>query len=147
MMKIVLLIVASVAVANAGNCKQVRDAKLEELKKKPLFGAFIPQCDADGTYARVQYMGATTYCAAKDGQRIGDYTANRANRDVDCNCARDQYEYKQLGIVGKLFSCEQSGNYKSVQCSGSVCFCVDNKGLQLAGTDTVKIGETDRLNC
>ncbi|XP_074647605.1 equistatin-like [Tubulanus polymorphus] len=147
MMKIVLLIVASVAVANAGNCKQDRDAKLEELKKRPLLGAFIPQCDADGTYARVQYFGAATYCAAKDGHWISGYMARRANPDVDCNCARDQYEYQQLGMMGKLFACEKNGNYKSVQCSGSVCFCVDRKGLQLAGTDTVKIGETDRLNC
>ena len=41
--------------------------------------------------------------------------------------------------------CKSDGNFESVQCHGSVCYCVNNKGIALPSTE-VSIGQ-GRPNC
>lgn len=62
-------------------------------------------------------------------------------------CARDFDEYKKKGIIGRMFHCSEKGDYQSVQCRGSFCYCADRKtGQQVAGTG-VHIAEKASLNC
>ncbi|PVD37348.1 hypothetical protein C0Q70_04347 [Pomacea canaliculata] len=51
------------------------------------------------------------------------------------------------GLIGKMFSCEDNGNYRKYGCTGSVCYCTDSLGKQLADSPTVNIGDLATLNC
>lgn len=61
-------------------------------------------------------------------------------------CARDKAEYEKTKMLGEMFSCSKNGNYEPIQCTGSVCYCVDENGNQ-EGDNGVPIGDTDSLNC
>lgn len=113
----------------------------------PLLGLERPHCDSDGNYAGMQYAGSEAYCVTKNGTAISGYMVNRWEaKNMNCQCARDQYDYMQTGLIGKMFSCEPNGNYKKIQCLGSVCYCADMQGKQV-GTSTVSIGSMNSLNC
>ncbi|XP_064644300.1 equistatin-like [Lineus longissimus] len=159
MWKFVLLACVGVVLAK-GPCTQKNDDNarlLEEARAKGTDIMDLPyfRCEEDGTFARVQCYGASgyCYCAAKDGTSIGDHNNNNmegkgagVGNGMNCNCARDFYEYQQTGLIGKSFSCEDNGNYKAVQCLGSVCYCADELGNN-AGNGGVPIGESDTLQC
>ena len=66
--------------------------------------------------------------------------------NIISECARDQYEYMQTGLIGKMFHCDSNGNYDKVQCTGSVCYCVDMLGQQ-QGSSSVAIADIGTLNC
>jgi hypothetical protein len=61
-------------------------------------------------------------------------------------CAIDQNEYKKTGLIGKMFNCDELGNYASKQCTGSVCYCVDSLGKKIEGTST-HISKYNLLSC
>uniref|UniRef100_A0A0L8HIA0 Thyroglobulin type-1 domain-containing protein n=2 Tax=Octopus bimaculoides TaxID=37653 RepID=A0A0L8HIA0_OCTBM len=46
----------------------------------------------------------------------------------------------------RIFLCERNGNYAKVQCTGSVCYCVDEQGNELRSS-TVHISETGSVKC
>ncbi|XP_033733029.1 uncharacterized protein LOC117322303 [Pecten maximus] len=112
-----------------------------------LLGAVEPLCDENGFYQSKQCEGSVCTCVSKQGKNILDYRADiwRSN-DMDCQCARDQQEYMDTGLIGRFFYCTPNGNYQNHQCLGSVCHCIDNRG-QMLGTKTVNIGDLDKLNC
>jgi hypothetical protein len=62
-------------------------------------------------------------------------------------CARDQYEYQQTGLIGKMFACDEVGSYQRIQCLGSVCFCVDKEGNNASENGGVNIGHIATLDC
>ncbi|XP_060563431.1 uncharacterized protein LOC132722863 [Ruditapes philippinarum] len=107
-----------------------------------------PRCEDDGTYKPYQFGGSQAICVTADGTRLYDYMVYRweAGDTMDCQCARDQYAYQQNGMIGKMFYCDKNGNYASVGCSGSVCYCQDKMGKQV-GSSTVNISEKDSMNC
>ncbi|XP_060563427.1 uncharacterized protein LOC132722861 [Ruditapes philippinarum] len=113
-----------------------------------LLGLEKPHCEVDGTYEGMQFAGSQAYCVTSDGSMISGYMVNRweTGDHMDCQCARDQYAYQQTGLIGKMFYCDKNGNYASVGCSGSVCYCQDKMGKQV-GTSTVGIWEKDSMNC
>ncbi|XP_025083284.1 saxiphilin-like [Pomacea canaliculata] len=113
-----------------------------------LLGQFLPTCAQDGTYAARQCHGSVCYCVDPSGVKIADYSASIGqSADMNCQCARDQYAYLQTGLIGKMFSCEDNGNYRKYGCTGSVCYCTDSLGQQLADSPTVNIGDLATLNC
>jgi hypothetical protein len=63
------------------------------------------------------------------------------------DCARAQYEHRKLTIVGKFFNCASNGNYKKIQCQGSVCFCAGENGQMLHGAEQVHVTQKGSLNC
>lgn len=111
---------------------------------KMLPGAFIPKCSADGSFAPVQCKGSICKCVTSDGEDIRGFRGHI--HDMNCNCARDQSDYQKNGLVGKMFMCEGNGNYKRVQCLGSVCFCANEFGKQI-GSSGVHISKISSLNC
>ncbi|XP_013396880.1 uncharacterized protein LOC106163748 [Lingula anatina] len=125
-------------------------ARIEESRRQgqPLLGATPPTCDADGTYSAKQCIEASCFCVNKDGDRLGDYSARFWEaKDMTCNCARDEDEYQKKGLIGKMYICNENGNYEKYQCTGSVCYCVDEKGSKLESTPPVSISAVKTLNC
>lgn len=128
--------------------QRVQQMQLASSNGMPLLGQFVPKCAADGSYAAIQCEGSVCYCMAPDGSKITGYSATIGDyANMDCQCARDQYAYMQTGLIGKLFTCTNSGNYQRYQCAGSVCFCADNLGNQRVGSPVVPIGNIGALQC
>ncbi|XP_045209325.1 uncharacterized protein LOC123561164 [Mercenaria mercenaria] len=113
-----------------------------------LLGLEKPHCEDDGTYKGMQFAGSQAYCVTSNGTMIDGYMVNRweTGDDMNCQCAREQYAYMKTGLIGKMFYCDKNGNYASIGCSGSVCYCQDKMGKQV-GTSTVGIWEKDSMNC
>ncbi|XP_052813858.1 uncharacterized protein LOC128240908 [Mya arenaria] len=113
-----------------------------------LLGLEKPHCDTNGNYLGMQFSGSQAYCVTEDGTMINGYMVNRweTGDSMTCQCARDQYKYMQSGLIGKMFNCAPNGNYASVGCTGSVCYCIDQSGNQV-GVSTIPIGQQDALNC
>ena len=56
---------------NISECEMERQSVYDSFpvidgKKRPLLGAFIPQCNEDGSYKEVQCHGSTGYCWCVD---------------------------------------------------------------------------------
>uniref|UniRef100_T1IZE7 Thyroglobulin type-1 domain-containing protein n=1 Tax=Strigamia maritima TaxID=126957 RepID=T1IZE7_STRMM len=115
-----------------------------------------PMCDGNGNYEpkQCEYSPRQTgntlkkrcYCAHKDGHLLGNYYFDRAREnDAACLCAREEDFLLSSGLVGKTVSCDEIGNYKSAQCLGSGCYCVDRKSGNRIG-DVVHINQAQTLN-
>lgn len=112
-----------------------------------LLGLEKPRCDSDGNFQGMQFAGSQAYCVTKDGTNISGYMVNRweTGDDMNCQCARDQYAYQQTGLIGKMFHCDQNGNYAKIGCTGSVCYCQDQNGHQIG--NSVPIYQQTAMNC
>ncbi|XP_055997364.1 nidogen-2-like isoform X2 [Ostrea edulis] len=114
----------------------------------PLLGAHKPLCDVDGYYTPKQCQGSRCSCVSKEGKAIEGYGANVWEaQHMTCQCARDQYEYMQTGLIGRLFYCTSDGSYQNYQCTGDVCRCTDSNGDVIADSKAVHIGQIDSLRC
>lgn len=125
-------------------------AEMTELLEgeRPILGAEKPVCTDDGDYHPKQCRGSQCFCVSKTGDAIEDFAANRWEAaDMNCQCARDRHEYRQTGMIGKMFRCEDNGNYKKLQCLGSVCYCVDELGAKKEELGAVHISQSHKLEC
>lgn len=113
----------------------------------PLVGQFVPRCDPDGSYSARQCHGSSCYCVDPYGNKIQDYHGQIGDANMDCQCARDQYNYLQTGLIGRLFYCDTNGSYRHYACTGSVCYCTDTSGNIKLGSPTVSIGDLASLQC
>ncbi|XP_040888434.1 nidogen-2 isoform X2 [Toxotes jaculatrix] len=139
-------------------CEQQRDS-VQTISPEgyPLFGAFAPQCDANGQYTPQQCHSSTGHCWCVDsnGEEIyGTRTAaGETPRDcgkpdeperlkTQCEHHRDSVQTTSpegYPIVGAYVpQCDANGQYRSLQCHGSTghCWCVDSQGQERAGTRT-----------
>jgi len=120
-----------------------------KLPMRPL-GLTIPECAADGSYAGKQCSGSQCYCVDDKGTNIG-FEHNKWETDdkVLCQCARDRTAYFARGIIGRLFHCTDMGDYHTVQCNGSVCFCADRKTGKMLDSQNggIHISAKDKLKC
>ncbi|XP_045209457.2 thyroglobulin-like [Mercenaria mercenaria] len=95
--------------------------KKEEIRKSqenglPLIGVTEPQCDENGEYAPVQCEGSVCFCVDDMGTAIEGYKAGIGElANMNCQCARDLAAYMKTGLIGKLFFCDDNGNYKAGQ--------------------------------
>ncbi|KAK3612342.1 hypothetical protein CHS0354_011060 [Potamilus streckersoni] len=135
-----------------GPCAKERNdfkARLQhnQIKGMPPVGLSLPVCTPDGYYAAKQCRGSQCFCVDKNGGRAQRYSANIWEVEgMNCECARDEFEYQESGLLGKVFNCASNGNYEPIQCTGSQCYCVDQNGSQI-GTTTVNVAMIDSLNC
>uniref|UniRef100_A0A674NC72 Nidogen 2 n=1 Tax=Takifugu rubripes TaxID=31033 RepID=A0A674NC72_TAKRU len=138
-------------------CEQHRDSLQSGLKHggAPNLGAFIPQCDTDGSYRPQQCHGSTGHCWCVDsngqeqaGTRTppGTTPTNCDNPDeperpkTRCQHHRDSVQttspegYPILGVY--VPQCDDNGLYRPLQCHGSsgYCWCVDSRGQEREGT-------------
>jgi len=61
-------------------------------------------------------------------------------------CALKLHQYMKTGLIGLTYNCEANGNYKNYQCTESVCYCVNEAGRAIAGTNT-HIADLRDLEC
>ena len=147
MMKVLFFVLLTVAVAMAAD-KPCFD-HLQRLGRmpRPMVGVFVPKCDDNGHYSSMQCHGSVCYCARKDGKNIGYENGIWESQEKSCNCARDADEYRQTGMLGRMFRCDKMGNYSPLQCHGSACFCVDKFGKKRQEIEGVHISQSHTLKC
>ncbi|XP_069122583.1 thyroglobulin-like [Argopecten irradians] len=110
------------------------------------FGTLKPHFLEDESFVPRQCVGSICKCVTPQGTNLTeDFDIGLAYK-TGCECVRDEYEYSLLGIVGKMFRCTSIGSYHPIQCSGSMCYCVNREGQQV-GQQTANIGSQDQLNC
>ncbi|XP_074657853.1 saxiphilin-like [Tubulanus polymorphus] len=122
-------------------------AEMLKLAQQNMLGVSVPNCEEDGSYSRMRCRGSVCTCLRKDGTETNHRMNAWETEGATCRCARDQAEFLRTGMVGLSFDCADNGNYNPVQCRGSACFCADEFGKQIEGTDSVSIGRKDEMNC
>jgi len=124
-------------------------------KKRPLLGAFIPQCNEDGSYKEVQCHGSTGYCWCVDENgkkkeetevRFKRPNCEKGNTNKS-ECEKERQNVfdsfpvihgKKRPLLGAFIpQCNEDGSYKEVQCHGSTgyCWCVDENGKKKEETE------------
>jgi len=126
------------------NIQQCDSDRKEVLDKMNELGVPIPTCDEDGTYSAVQCLEAVCTCATKAGHQLKYQFSVSEAKNSACECAREEYSLK--GRLGKRVFCDELGNYKGLQCLGSMCYCVEPKHGQKVG-NAVHRKDADQLNC
>ncbi|XP_065807893.1 nidogen-2 [Labrus bergylta] len=140
------------------HCEHHRDSvQTTSPEGYPLYGAYAPQCDANGQYTPLQCYSSTGECWCVDStgqERPGTRTsAGTQPKDCDkpdepqrpkthCEHHRDSVQttspegYPLYGAYAP--QCNANGQYTSLQCYSSTgeCWCVDSTGQERPGTRT-----------
>ncbi|XP_066454208.1 saxiphilin-like isoform X2 [Eleutherodactylus coqui] len=117
---------------------------------KPKIGAFVPKCDEKGDYIPKQCHGSTgqCWCVNTDGEEIAGTRTGPGKAPPTCEdaakklpCLKERQEALGGGhpVPGAFVpDCDERGNYNPKQCHGSTgyCWCVNEKGQKIVGTET-----------
>ncbi|XP_078581743.1 uncharacterized protein LOC144865076 [Branchiostoma floridae x Branchiostoma japonicum] len=151
--------IPSVAREEKGPCT-LKTEEINEMLNGPDYIAdlFPPDCDADGYYSAKQCDIAHGYCRCVDreGNPIGNYNGfvddlaigeQGTWDDSTCACAREEHDINSQPPLPGAFvpRCDSKGEYASIQCQGSMCYCVDDN-LQQVG-QSVYLWQQNLLNC
>ena len=93
-----------------------------------MFGTFRPQCHPDGEYDRLQCYNSLCYCVDEHGKKIKG-TETEAGGVPPCGGKHLEEGRGGAGWVGE-------GEYDRLQCYNSLCYCVDEHGKKIKGTET-----------
>ncbi|XP_038573163.1 nidogen-2 isoform X17 [Micropterus salmoides] len=149
------------------HCEHQRDSvQTTSSEGRPIAGAYVPQCDANGQYTPRQCHGSTGHCWCVDGRgqvRRGTRTPPGTPR-VDCDrpdeperpkthCEHQRDSVQTTSSEGRPIAgayvpqCDANGQYTPRQCHGSTghCWCVDGTGQERRGTRTPP--GTPRVDC
>lgn len=87
------------------------------------------------------------FCVHK-GEQLQKYELlKRANiTSHSCKCADAKEKHFRTELIGIQLSCDKQGNYQKVQCTGSVCYCVNEAGERL-NTESFPISEAENYSC
>lgn len=119
--------------------------QMQALQASKGYGSFRPQCEADGSFSKLQCHPSTGYCwcVESSGKAI-DSTRRGPGNVPDCNALTDasmtacQMQVAQSSRLLGAFTpqCEADGSYTPLQCHGSTgyCFCVDSNGQEILNT-------------
>ncbi|XP_041372303.1 thyroglobulin-like [Gigantopelta aegis] len=116
----------------------------------PLLGLEEPRCDENGQYADRICRGTDCWCVRPNGEEIPRYHHRRYEvnqKAMTCECARQAAAYKATGLIGLTFRCTELGAFEPVQCTGSVCYCVDSNGQRDSSASALPIWEKHILQC
>ncbi|KAJ7356063.1 Nidogen-2 [Desmophyllum pertusum] len=118
-------------------CKRM----LAGTQSKPLLlGQYIPTCDADGHFSKVQCHEG--YCFCVDDRGIPDFTTKSRSRPKCPEltlCQKKKQEAAKLPPIGSYVpQCKSDGSFLERQCHASTgqCWCVDRNGQEWSGTRT-----------
>ncbi|XP_071958121.1 saxiphilin-like [Antedon mediterranea] len=134
-------------------CSQLGECQAEYDRKsqitEPVLGLDLPECEDDGTFSPKQCTEAVCYCVSAEGNRIGGKSDVWEADEVTCECQRERYETMigepKMGAF--IPECNASGDYKAVQCHGSVCYCVESShGNKIEGSEK-HISEYINMKC
>jgi len=88
-----------------------------------ILGLESPKCSPDGNFLAIRKTETSTYCVDPQGRKIENYEIPDASSTSNCACARTRYML--VGQSVPLPVCCPDGSYRSFQCRGGVCFCVN----------------------
>ncbi|KAM9235195.1 thyroglobulin [Leptosomus discolor] len=100
---------------------------------------FVPTCTEDGRYEEVQCYAGECWCLDTSGKEVpGSRTRGKRPRcPTDCEKQRRNLQNlkQSLPAGSDLFipSCTEDGDFLSLQCYGTNCFCVDLNGKTIPG--------------
>lgn len=122
-------------------------------KKKPLrLGQFIPSCDADGHFNKVQCHEGSCFCVDERG--IPDLSTKTTSSKPECPemtpCQKRKKEALKRPPLGRFVpQCKSDGSFKEKQCHSSIgqCWCVDKSGREIEGTRTRGYLNCSRSEC
>ncbi|XP_065056519.1 agrin-like isoform X1 [Rhopilema esculentum] len=123
---------------------QITKCVMERDNTLPMPGAFVPQCEEDGSYKKVQCHGSTGFCWCVDWNGVKKEGTEERFKKPDCGAKSGQKTKCQMErensvpMPGAFVpQCEDDGSYKEIQCHGSTgyCWCVNENGVKLEGTD------------
>jgi len=151
----------------ATECQTKAKAAQAEVAKG-MIGGFVPRCDDNGDYSKIQCSGSTGMCWCAN-TKTGVEIEGTATRSPTPNCDEMNVEFKptpkpklltcaekrkaQLDNVHDMIGsfvpeCDEEGNYKAVQCDASTgfCWCADTEtgirvGKEIRGTP--KCGDSE----
>ncbi|XP_068136532.1 saxiphilin-like isoform X2 [Hyperolius riggenbachi] len=130
-------------------CQKARQEALR-VQQQPMIVGHIPDCDEKGNYKPMQRSESSGYswCVNADGEKIdvtdtppGKPQPNCASHELT-KCQKAHQEalrvQQQPMIIGHVPDCDEKGNYKPMQRSGSsgYIWCVNADGEKIDGTDT-----------
>nr|XP_058947870.1 thyroglobulin-like isoform X2 [Pocillopora verrucosa] len=126
---------------NCGPVETLCKRMLAATHKKPLLlGQYVPSCDANGHFIRVQSHEAYFFCV--DDRGIPDFST-RSRTQPKCPelslCQKKRKEAEKLPPLGSFVpQCKSDGSFKEKQCHSSTgqCWCVDQNGHEWSGTRT-----------
>ncbi|XP_061737794.1 thyroglobulin isoform X2 [Nerophis ophidion] len=96
--------------------------------------ALVPSCAPDGSFQEVQCQGGECWCVTPQGQEIAGSRVAGARPRCPSRCEEAQSAALKLketmaaGSVLHVPECSEDGDFLSLQCVGSQCFCVDRQG-------------------
>ncbi|XP_068730483.1 thyroglobulin-like isoform X2 [Montipora capricornis] len=125
-------------------CKRMHAAT----QKQPLLlGQYIPSCDADGHFNKVQCHEGYCFCVDENG--IPDFSTKTRFSKPKCPeltpCQKKKQEALKLPPIGRFVpQCKRDGSFEEKQCHTSTgqCWCVDKNGKEIEETRT-----RGKLNC
>ncbi|XP_067847730.1 nidogen-2 [Heptranchias perlo] len=152
-------------------CEQHQERLQTELSShgsQHLIGMYIPQCDEEGNFRPLQCHGSTGHCWCVDeiGQEIPGTRTPPGTGQPHCGlsapnerprtaCEQHQERLQtELSLRGSqhligihIPQCDETGNFRPLQCHGSTgyCWCVDESGQEIPGTRTPP--GTDQPRC
>ncbi|XP_028326228.1 thyroglobulin [Gouania willdenowi] len=100
---------------------------------------FVPRCTPTGTFQLLQCDSGHCWCVDPQGREVaGSKVAGRRPR-CPTRCERERAAALELrstlaaGAEIHVPSCSEDGDFLSLQCVGSRCFCVDEEGKAALG--------------
>ncbi|XP_075057685.1 uncharacterized protein LOC142143610 isoform X2 [Mixophyes fleayi] len=117
-------------------------------RKRPLLGAYVPQCDEKGDYRSLQCHGSTGYCWCinSNGEEIAGTKTPPGQTRPTCGvpahtpCLKERQKHGEGQPLKGAYvpQCDEKGDYSPQQCHGSTgyCWCVNTNGEEIAGTKT-----------
>lgn len=100
---------------------------------------FVPACTKEGGYEEVQCYAGECWCLDNSGREVpgSRVRGKRPRCPTDCEKQRRNLQNvkRSLPAGSDLFipSCSEDGDFLSLQCYGTNCFCVDLNGKTIPG--------------
>ncbi|XP_025081655.1 uncharacterized protein LOC112556664 [Pomacea canaliculata] len=129
----------------AASCQEELDSR----RQNYAIGGFLPRCDAGNSalYSPLQCHGSVCYCVSSDGTRLSEYSNIPIGTPGNCECAREEDEFRKTGMRGQIFNCAPDGTYSPTRCTGSRCFCVNRDGTRMQEYLEANIWEASECAC
>jgi len=123
----------------------VSPCRLAASNSPALLGAYIPQCQEDGSYSPKQCRGSTgeCWCVNENGDEVeGTRQGPTATTELTCEVVhltpcQIEAALPRIALLGVYIpECQEDGSYSPKQCRGSTgeCWCVDQNGVEIQGT-------------
>ncbi|XP_072269327.1 thyroglobulin-like, partial [Pyxicephalus adspersus] len=101
---------------------------------------FVPTCTQEGRYEEIQCGQSECWCVDDQGREVPGSRTSDKKPKCPSKCEKEREAQillrKSQPAGSDLFipACDQNGNYRTVQCAGKHCFCVDLEGRTIEGT-------------